>query len=939
MDADRSSRLRHIFDEALSQPASERESFITDACTGDEALRIEVMSLLSAFDDAHSFLAAPAREHVSAEAEEDAAQTLVGKRVGRYRIERLIATGGMGAVYEALQDQPHRKVAVKVIRAGISSRAVLRRFAHEAEILGHLRHPGIAQVFEAGAYDAGGGRVPFFAMEYIPEPRTIVEYANAQGLGPRERLELFAQVCDAVQHAHQHGVIHRDLKPGNILVDPAGQPKVLDFGVARATDADIQVTTLQTDIGQLVGTVPYMSPEQVRGNPDELDTRSDVYALGVVCYELLTGHLPYDVHGKPIPTVIRTIQEVDARPLGSVDRAYRGDVETIVGKALEKDPARRYQSAAGLAADIRRHLNDEPIVAHPPSTMYQLSKFARRNKALVGGTVAVFVVLVAGIIGVSVALARAVRAEKLAEDRLAAAVFRKDESATVVDFLAAMLASTDPGAVERKPRRGLEVRVKDILDQASATLEQQWAGKPRIKARLHQVIGTAYAGLSEFETAEAHLKAAYETRRAMLGEGHEDTERSLVDLVNLYFRLQRDEEAEQLGSQALAIQRRSLGEDHKDTLHTMHSLARAYFRQRRYDEAEALHKETLERRRRTLGEAHPDTLLSMSSLAGVYQGQGRLDEAEKLQLETLALRRRALGEDHPDTLRSMSNLAVLYRIQRRFDEAERLRVETLERQRHALGDDHPHTLTSINLLGTLYHSLGRYAEAEPLYLETVEHRRRVMGPEHQYTMRSVKNLAALYRDMGQYDRAEPLLRQAVDVMQRDLGPEHADSLRTKAALASLYQAQGRTEEAGKLFEETLETCRRVLGAQNPQTAQVMAALGKLRYEFGQFAAADALLQEAIASFRAAFPAGDTETAAALLAYGRCLVKLGRFEDAEAALLEAQRDLAAAFGEEVQQTRDAVAALVELYEAWGQPGAAARWRARATTTQPAMTHEP
>jgi eukaryotic-like serine/threonine-protein kinase len=313
--------------------------------------------------------------------------------IGRYRILGLIGEGGMGSVYEAEQDHPRRIVALKIIRPAMASPELLRRFEQESQALGRLQHPGIAQIYEAGTVDTGFGPQPYFAMEFV-RGRSPREYAEAHDLTTRDRMEMVAKICDGVHHAHQRGLIHRDLKPGNILVDDTGQPKILDFGVARVTDSDSR-STQQTDVGQLIGTLAYMSPEQALADPLDIDIRTDVYALGVILYELLSGQLPYPI-SKKIHETIQTIREQDPTRLGAVHRNYRGDIETIVAKALEKDRARRYASAAEVAADIRRYLNDEPIVARPPSTTYQLGKFARRNKVLVSSTVAVLVVLVTG---------------------------------------------------------------------------------------------------------------------------------------------------------------------------------------------------------------------------------------------------------------------------------------------------------------------------------------------------------------------------------------------------------------------------------------------------------------------------------------------------------------------------------------------------------------
>jgi hypothetical protein len=322
----------------------------------------------------------------------------------------------MGAVYEAEQENPHRTVALKVIRAGYADPEMVRRFENEAQALGRLHHPGIAQIYEAGTADTQFGSQPYFAMELV-HGQTLLTYCDQHHLDVRQRLELMAKIADAVQHAHQRGLIHRDLKPANILVDEAGQPRILDFGVARLTDADTQATR-QTNIGQIVGTLAYMSPEQVQGDPDALDTRSDVYALGVILYEMLAGKMPYTLP-RHLHDAVRTIQQTEASPLSTMVKSYRGDIETIVAKALEKDKSRRYGSAAGLGADIRRHLHHEPIVARPPSTMYQLGKFARRNRALVTGVVAVFAVLVLGIVASAWEAVQARRAAKRAEQESA----------------------------------------------------------------------------------------------------------------------------------------------------------------------------------------------------------------------------------------------------------------------------------------------------------------------------------------------------------------------------------------------------------------------------------------------------------------------------------------------------------------------------------------
>ena len=438
----RRQRVEELFGQAAELDPDARAAFLERACEGDQELRREVASLL-AHDAADGDPFSEGRLGLGQELLADAvfrgttanilpegasSPAPLPEQIGHYRVLEKIGEGGMGTVYLAEQSHPHRRVALKMIRAGVLSRGLLRRFQQEAELLGRLQHPGIAQIYEAGAIDTEAGPQPYFAMEYV-DGVELRRYAKQHNLGTREQLELVARICDAVHHAHQKGIIHRDLKPDNVLViegpSPAvagggaesallGQPKVLDFGVARATDCDVQVTTLQTDIGQLIGTVPYMSPEQVAGDSRLLDTRSDIYALGVILYELLSRRLPYDLRQKSIPEAARIIREEEPTRLSSISTMFRGDIDTIVGRTLEKDRERRYQSAAGLAADIRRSLASEPIVAHPPSTFYQLRKFAKRHTGLVAGLVLSFVILLAGTVTSLTFGVRAVREGKRA---------------------------------------------------------------------------------------------------------------------------------------------------------------------------------------------------------------------------------------------------------------------------------------------------------------------------------------------------------------------------------------------------------------------------------------------------------------------------------------------------------------------------------------------
>ncbi len=506
MTPERYQRARELFHQAAELDEAKRLDFLAAACPDDPALRAEVERLFAVERE-------PQRLPESA----FGAGPVVPPRIGRYRIIRLIGEGGMGFVYEAEQDDPERMVALKVIRPGMVTPGMLRRFHREAHLLGQLRHPGIAQIYDAGSTDAGE---PFFAMELV-EGEPLLEYARSRGLNLRERLALIAAVADALHHAHQKAVIHRDLKPANILVEDTGQPKILDFGVARATNADIQAVTLQTDLGQLVGTVPYMSPEQASGDTARLDIRSDIYALGVITCELLTGRLPHDLAGKPLHEALRIIREDDPSRLGSIDRTLRGDVESIVARALASEKERRYQSAAEFAADIRRYLAEQPITARPASVLYQLRKFARRNRALTAGVSIAFLALSAA----TVVSLRELRLSRIAE----AAAKRQGYRATIAAASAA-IAAADPTSARRSlesadpAQRNWEWRhFAAAIDQSIALVDP---GEP---------IAGAALGVDGREVITVCSSGEVSSRDAVLGTIHWSSRLGASDISDAVF--------------------------------------------------------------------------------------------------------------------------------------------------------------------------------------------------------------------------------------------------------------------------------------------------------------------------------------------------------------------------------------------------------------------
>jgi eukaryotic-like serine/threonine-protein kinase len=791
--------------------------------------------------------------------------------VGRYRILRLLGEGGMGVVYEAEQEQPRRNVALKVVKSGLGDPKLFRRFEQEALALGRLQHPGIAQIYEAGAADNGFGPQPYFAMEFI-RGQPLLEYAAAHQLNTRQRLELMAKICEAVHHAHQRGIIHRDLKPGNILVDETGQPKILDFGVARATDSDAHVTH-QTDLGQLVGTLAYMSPEQVLADPLELDTRSDVYALGVILYELLAGRLPYKISPN-LHEALQTIREEEPTSLSTVSSAYRGDIETIVAKALEKDKTRRYPSAAELAADIRRYLQDEPIMARPASTLYQLRKFARRHKALVLGVAAVFVVLIAGII---VSAREASRANAESATSRAISDFLQND-------LLAQASAVNQSRPNTKPDPDLKVRT--ALDRAAARITGRFDRQPEVEAAIRDTIGQTYLDLGLYPEARKQLERALDLRRRVLGEKNPKTLETMNRIGRTDLLQGKYPEAEALLDRTLEISRRVLGPENTGTLSSMRYLADAYRAEGKYPQAEKLLSQTVEILRRTLGPEHPNTLTSTLSLGIVYYWEGKYPQSEKLLGQTVEIWRRVSGPEHPGTLNAMTNLAAVYNSEGKYAQAETLDVQILETKRRVLGSEHPDTLASMNNLAVAYYLEAKYAQAEVLYSQALEIYRRVLGSEHPDTLGSMFNLALACYAQGKYAQAEAIDNQTAQIQRRVLGPEHPDTLASMQNLAEIYAARGNYAQAEALSSQILQIKRRVLGPEHLETIEGLTQIAFIYQREGRYALAETYAAQALAGRRRVLGSEDAETMRSAGDLALAYQSQGQFADAEPLAREA-----------------------------------------------------
>jgi len=823
-------RVKEIFSAALDRIPEERDAFLKEACAGDAALRAEVDDLIAADSGVGDFLDTPA---VVEQSNHAAPGTLLDEPFERYRLKRVISTGGMGVVYEAEQEHPRRTVAVKVMKEGIASPDALRRFEFEAHVLGGLRHPGIAQVFEAGTHHTeeipGGvkGRgVPFFVMEYVPDALSITDFAAQKKLGTKERVNLFTQVCNAVHHGHQKGIIHRDLKPANILVDAQGQVKVIDFGVARATDADLALTTQKTDVGQLIGTVQYMSPEQCTADPNLLDIRSDIYSLGVVLYELLCGELPYDVRSAAIFEASRLIREQPPKRPSTVNRSLRGDVETIVLKALEKERSHRYQTLAALADDLQRYLGGEVILARPAGPATKAIKIVKRNPAI---SLAAFVA-VASLIGFFVYVVfwsypriraehdLAVEAGKVAEREREAALLAKarsdaeaEKARLVNDFLETTFLSADPY------RAGDDLDKHEMLDLAAARIEIEFADQPEIRASLHDTIALVYLNRGFLDAAEKQSKMALDIRSELFGPQSLEVLEVRCYLSQIYLGQGRIAEADAILEEVGEFCARELNEDHVLTRRAENCLALVRRIQGRYTESEQLLRRTLAWRIHTAGEVNHSTLSTKYALAGVLDSLGRYAESERLHREVYEGRRANLGDNHPSTLQSRSNLANVAMLAGRLDHAEEMYRKVIVKMDDALGLDHPDTLVTRNNLAIVLKRKGELEESEEINRDVLNRRIKHLGEEHPVTLNSRNNLANVIKAMGRLAEAEGMLRDLVEVRTRVLGPEHPETLESMGNLGIVFNKRRKFSEAESIHRTTLDARGRVLGEDHPAT--------------------------------------------------------------------------------------------------------------------------
>ena len=935
-------RLGVLFDQAIGLDAAGQAELLR-AIEGEDGGMAQALAALLASDARHQARTAEHRERMLQGTLDaiDGPDLVAGDRLGPYILRENLGQGGMGVVFrgERADGQVRQEVALKVIKLGMDTRGVIARFEAERQALALMDHPHIARMFDAGSTASGR---PYFVMELVRgEP--IAGYCSGHQLTIVQRLRLFEQVCAAVQHAHTKGIIHRDLKPNNVLVSTQdGQPfaKVIDFGIAKATSGRLTDKTLFTEQFLMMGTPLYMSPEQAAGSAD-IDTRTDIYALGVILYELLTDTTPIESNSLRTAAhaeVQRIIREVDP-PRPSVRLAQstttapgaaaghaidhrmlvktvRGELDWIAMKAIEKDRARRYETADALAQDVRRFLAGDAVLAAPPGAGYRMRKFIRRNKGTVAAGSLIAAALLAGIVAFAwqarIAQQRASEVQQVArfEGDMLSQVDPAQAGNQLMDDMKAKLAAALVKAGAPDTQRAAKLAMfADLLKQVNATdtardlidrtilkpavaaIDKQFANQPVVAATLDQVLATRYRDMGLYDAAMP---------------------------------LQR---------RALAIRRRTLGEFHPDALESLGNLGDLLDQDGKLGEAESVDREAVEKRQRVLGKDDPGTLSSLNNLGGVLQDEGKPEQAEPYYREAVTRGRRVLSDDDPQTLIFIDNLGTVLQDEGKFSEAEPYLRESVQRGRRVLGAENADTLQSMGNLGELLYSEGKFSEAESILREVLQTTRRTQGEESPRTLLWMKNLGRLLGEEGKFNEAEPYLREALENYRRVAGEDNPNTISSMNTLGELLAHQGKLSEAEPLLRVSLAKSRDAHGGEDFLTLNYVSHLGELLLVQGKYAEAAQLLSANEAAARKSFQGEYSNRIGIFLMHlGRARLALGQFDAAQSNLLEAQSILAKGLDPNQKFARECAQTVIDLYTAWNakEPGKgydakAAEWK--------------
>lgn len=845
---DRWLRVKAIFQEAVELPAEKRARFLDTACVGDDAgdIRASVEDLLGSDGDSMAFLEPPTLSAVRDAIQEEERSSLIDTRIGAYRLVREIAAGGMGVVYLAERDdgQFEQRVAIKIIKRGMDTEELLRRFHNERQVLANLVHPYIARLLDGGATDDGR---PFLVMEYV-EGESLDSYCDRHSLTIRQRLELFLKVCEAVHFAHANLIVHRDLKPSNILVDQHGSPKLLDFGIAKLLDVDAGIdASVTVDRGRFM-TPRYASPEQIRG--DTVTTGSDVYSLGMILYELLTGHRAYDFGGQstrrdleriiceqlpvaPSTVVGRTERQTGATGEfrlitpesvssvreGRVERLRRrlaGDLDNVTLMALRKEPTRRYVTVENLASDIRNFLTGRPVVARPSSLGYTLSRFVGRNRGPVLAGCVIVLSLIVGMITTASESRRARHAEQSALSRFAA-------SEEIVAFLLDVFETADP-----RESLDTEIDAVEILHRGAQRIRTELTDQPRVRATLMNAIGSAYRSVGELGAARPLLEEALEIRRRELGDNDLETAASYDRLGVLLRDLGEMEEAERLLRRGLEIRDGRGDASVADRAASENNLGLTLKGLGRSADAVTHLEKALDMRRELYGEEHREVAACLGNLANIEYGRGNYEKAENMHRRTLAIRRRVLDARHPDIGQSLNNLAVTLRAQGKSDEAAALYREALEFYRDVSGDSSGRTAQVMSHLASVLRDSGRNAEAMRLFHRALDIQLEVLGPGHPDAAMTRNHVAMLHLQNGRIAAAREQLEEALRAQREAYEGDHRHVAFTLSHFGQVAASAGRTAEALEYFGDAAAMYERLHGPDHPVVRSLRKAISSLR---------------------------------------------------------------------------------------------------------------